>query len=1210
MTPARRRAALRVGGVVITASLLLAVERCAREPDRPTNGDAETTRRLPVDRSVPIFTPDHAPRPSAAPPVPPPIGRMPTAGRQPDRSLHGLVGPIPPRAGPSLVAANDQAAAPPAAWPAAPAPTPAPAPGQAPGADAPSGSTSLHGITGAVRPRDPLLGLASGTTPAMAEPSDQPPAPPLPATANDNPGLPPVAGTASAPPPMADGPSVAAMDTSQAQPAAAPPQRQPAAEARQNNPAPAKVPVAASAEPQVPGGPQVPAGQAQADAPTVPAPPGPPMVTPANPVAAPSPVPSPDPVRAVDGPKAPTGLAGTVPPLPSPAAAAEPPASPRTSGIGPAAKPLAGFSDDDELILEITTARHELNGTIIAYTQRGIPYLPLGEIARFLDLAVTVGDDGRYASGWAIDPTKTVTINLREGTITIDGQTRKLAPDDAVAFDGELYLRADRFADLFPLTLTTNLRAQSVTVQTRVPFPFEQRLARENARDLLKSRQGRRDGRSFTRVATPWRMAEVPLVDTELRLASDTTRGPRAETDLRLAGDLAWLTARAFLSADSRNGLTSARLELGRRDPDGSLLGPLGATAFGLGDVTSTPLAMGPASVAGRGFYLGNASLERASVFDRIELRGDLPDGYEAELYRNNILIDTASGPDNGQYRFLNVPVEFGLNVFRVVLYGPQGQRRETVRQISVGDGRLSTGELVYTASAVQKNRSLFNLQGRDYIAGPDDGALRATADVQYGFSGGLTGTLGTAWYERFGTRHWLATTGLRTGLAGFAVRLDGGLADGGGRALGLGLARKLAGFSVTLNHAEYRGGFVDEVRSYSDQPLRRLTELAFNGAIRIGGEGSSFILPTNGLVRHVAFADGRRVLSAAVNQTVPLSRALQLSNLVEFNRTSQPLFGTTTQLRGAFDLASLSRGKTQLRASLGYTLFPHAAISTAAVQIDRRIGERMTLSASAGHAFEAGQDRFGLSAIRRFDRFSVAFDAAYSTRPSQYSAMLRLSVSLGRNPLDGRLFLSQPGLASGGAVALHAFRDLDGDGRPGPGEPPLGEVRFFAGNESRATDAAGNVLLGRLGDGPRTSVRIDGDSLPDINLAPAVEGIEFAPRAGHIHVQPFPVRALGALDGMAFYQTPGGEKGVSGVIVLLVGPDGKQAGRTRTGSDGAFWFEKVVPGAYSVQLDPGQANRLKVRLSQPVSVEIGSDGEGQRAELHLLGAQGAEETP
>jgi hypothetical protein len=294
-------------------------------------------------------------------------------------------------------------------------------------------------------------------------------------------------------------------------------------------------------------------------------------------------------------------------------------------------------------------------------------------------------------------------------------------------------------------------------------------------------------------------------------------------------------------------------------------------------------------------------------------------------------------------------------------LHYPQGQRRETVRQISVGDGRLGPGEFVYSASAVQKNRALFNLQGRDFTPGPADGALRTAAELQYGFTGGLTGTLGGAWYERLGSRRWLTTAGLRTSLAGFVVKLDFGLSDRSGRALGLVLARKFGGFSVMLNHAEYGGTFVDEACSFSDQPLRRASESTINGALQIGGGASPLRIPVNGLARNQVFADGRRVMSASLNQTIPLTRGLQLAHLVDFNRTSQPLLGTTTQLRGSFDLATLSRGSTQFRAKLGYVATPGAQISTAALQVDRRIGERTTLSASAGHTFQAGQDRFGL---------------------------------------------------------------------------------------------------------------------------------------------------------------------------------------------------------------------------------------------------------
>lgn len=1206
MTPSRRRAALRVGGAVISASLLLLVERCAQE-SRPASRPSAGTARVP-GRPSHVAIPPPPTQSAQVRPGPMSGSLRPQAVRADgDTALHGLVAALPGRERSGLVAAP------------IPAPIPANVPANDPGRGAemeqapdrpapPTGAPAsglvapLHDLLPATTPREPLLGLAAtpvaGPTPdgtaAMAGDRAVPPraaltdrAAVVPGFANDNaatlPDAPPALSPAPSPPP-----SPAALATATAS-------------------APVSgVPDAAPDSPTDPSPGPVTAWQPADLASSSPA-------AHTMPPAEPEPRPAPVPSRAVDAPSA--GPAQPPPPAPSAspagAATAQPAISPtttgpKTSGIAAAPAPLTGFSDDDELILELTTPRRELSGTIIAYNRGGVPYLPLGEIARLLDLAVTVSDGGRYAAGWVLDPARTVTLNLRDGTLTVAGETRKLAPDDAAAFDGELYLRADRFADLFPLTLTPNLRAQTVTLQTRVPFPFEERLARETARDQLQSRQGRRDGHGLPRVATPWRLADVPLLDSELRLASDTNRGTRAEADLHLAGDLAWLTARSFLSLDTRGGLTAARLELGRRDPDGALLGPLGATAFGLGDVTSTPLAMGPASVAGRGAYIGNAPLERASVFDRIELRGDMPAGFEAELYRNNVLIDTATRPEGGQYRFLNVPVEFGLNLFRVVLYGPQGQRREIVRQVSVGDGRLGPGELVYSASAVQKNRSLFDLQGRDYIQGPDDGALRTAAEVQYGFTGGLTGTLGGAVYDRFGTRHWLATGGLRTGFAGFAVKLDLGLGDGASRALGLGVARKLGGFSVTLNHAEYGGRFVDEVRSFSDQPLRRATELTINGALALGGEGSALRIPVNGLARNVVYADGRQVLAASLTQTVPLARALQLSNLVEFNRTSQPLFGTTTQLRGSFDLTTLSRRSFQLRAGLGYTLAPTAQITAAALQVDRRIGVNTTLSASAGHTFQAGQNRFGLAAIRRFERFSLALDGAWSSRPNQYAAMLRLSFSLGRNPLDGRLFMAQPGLAGGGAVALHAFRDLDGDGRYTPGEPPLPEVRFFAGSENRATDADGRVLLGRLGDGPRTSVRIDADSLPDINLAPATAGIELAPRAGRIHVAEFAVRALGELDGTALFRTAAGEKGVSGVVVLLRDPTGKIAARTRTGADGAFWFEKLTPGRYAVTLDAAQSERLGVRLAVPVTVMVGNDGEASRTVLHLEAAGAA----
>ena len=139
-------------------------------------------------------------------------------------------------------------------------------------------------------------------------------------------------------------------------------------------------------------------------------------------------------------------------------------------------------------------------------------------------------------------------------------------------------------------------------MKTRVPFPFEQRVARDEERARLEGRNAREQKR-WPREATPWRALSFPLIDAELRAVTDRSLGTRAEGDMRLSGDFAFMTARLFAGASSRDGLTGARIELGRRDPDSDLLGPLKASEFQIGDVTTVALPLGLRGTSGRGAY-------------------------------------------------------------------------------------------------------------------------------------------------------------------------------------------------------------------------------------------------------------------------------------------------------------------------------------------------------------------------------------------------------------------------------------------------------------------------------------------------------------------------------------------------------------------------------------------------------------------------------
>ena len=862
------------------------------------------------------------------------------------------------------------------------------------------------------------------------------------------------------------------------------------------------------------------------------------------------------------------------------------------------------LSYQDELILEIQVKGVDASDTILAYGTRQGVYLPLGTLARILDLAIVVGEDGTYATGWFLDPDRTLTIDLARRTLAVAGKERALAPAAAVAFDGDMYLNADRMADFLPLTVDTNLRAQTVTLETRETFPFEARMKREADRARLASRAGGGPEKIFTRVDTPFLLASIPVGDVDLRAISDSTFGERAEVDLQFAGDLGFLTAESFLSADTRNGLTTSLIKLGRQDPDGTLLGPLSATEFAFGDVATTSMPIGLRSVTGRGFAVTNTPPEAVSVFERIDLRGILPDGFEVELYRNDILVGSTREAVGGRYEFLQVPVDFGLNVFRIVFFGPQGQRSEEVRRISVGDGRLAPGKLVYRFGAVQKDRNLLGVQPPFFIRPRDFGAFRASGELAYGVSSDITAVVSGAFFETEARDRWLATGGIRTGLGGFALKADIAAGDDGAFALSGGIGGRIGGSAVTVSHVEYSGDFVDETRGLGSIAsggvgLVRSTELDFNTTLELGNPISGLVVPLTLRARRTQSDTGPTTVDATLRASTRVAGFLA-SNTFDYTNTSFPGLESRSRLFGNFDLATLGRSRTRGRLSLGYQILPDPDIVSAAVEMDHAIDEDTAVRASIGYLFETRSPQIGLSAVRAFDQFSLALDSSYAFERDEHSIGLRLGFSFGHDPQRGGFFIARPGLANGGIASVRAFRDMDGDGVFGPSDTALPGVSIVASNRAVPTDDDGLARLGNLSPGRGASLQVDGSTLPDIDLAPAGEGIEIVPRPGRVHVADFPIVALSEVEGTLKFAQGDTRKGVSGVRLILRDAAGKDAYFSKTEIDGYYFFERVRPGTYSVALDEGQAGRLNLCPARDYTVTVGYDADLVKADIAI----------
>ena len=891
-------------------------------------------------------------------------------------------------------------------------------------------------------------------------------------------------------------------------------------------------------------------------------------------------------------------------PEPGPPQTIAPPSTPQQASPGQLARPgqpiASGapvLSDDNELILEIRTQHREMTDTITAHGLRGGLYLPMGDLARFLDLPISISDDGHYANGWYLSPGRTISINLRAGTIVQGGKEAPLPKGDFVAHDGELWIRADRLQDILPIRIVTDLRAQTVVVKTLEAFPFEQRLARDAARERLTSLGGRAPAQTYPRQPTPYHVIDTPIAEVELRAAGAQGIAAHLETDLRASGDVLFMTGRLFASLSSTSGLVAARMELGRRDPEAHLLGPLRATEFELGDVATESMPVGLRGVAGRGLMLTNEPLEHASVFETMDFRGPLPSGFEVELYRNDTLVGSTGTAVNGDYEFLHIPVDFGLNVFRLVFYGPQGQRREEVRRISVGDGRLAKGAFTYNVFAVQKDKAVINATEPGFQHTLDYGDWREGFAVQYGLTSAITVVGSGALYQTTGTSgttaRWLTSAGLRTGIAGWAAKLDASVGTGGATAIEAGVAGKVFDTSVVAIHAEYGHGYIDEVRSPSDLPLTSMTEFDLSKTLHFGPK----TVPLAFSWQHLTFANGQVTDTAAFRQTVTFGRVMA-ANVINYIDTATPGAPTTHTTNGVFDLSTFAGSHTQYRAEASYTVGPHPVLVSLGGEVAHDIDARTTVRASLNQTFTTRQTTAGLSGTRKFGPFALSFDSTYTPQSRAYAFTMRLGFSFGRNPLNGRMFVARPGLSSSGAVAVRAFSDTNGNGLYDPGEPVIGNVSYFTGSQHVTAGAEGNAVLTGTGDGTRAAVRIDTASLPDIAMAPTRAGVEVIARPGRIPVVDFAIQQLSDIEGTAVYADGSHKRGVAGLNLQLIDTHGRRVAHARSEGDGFVLIEQVRPGDYRLEIVPDQARNLKIRLLSDDAVHVGTKGKVIRLKI------------
>ncbi len=831
-----------------------------------------------------------------------------------------------------------------------------------------------------------------------------------------------------------------------------------------------------------------------------------------------------------------------------------------------------------------------LTDGLAAYGSDTDPLLPLGELTRLLEMDVDVLPAEGRAIGRVGEARRSFIIDLKTRTARDGPRDVPLAADDIALSANEIYVKASLLQRMLPLKLEISSEALSINIVALEQLPIQGRQQRTARIGSLGVGDPTSMATETLLVERPYGLFSLPGADVQLAVGGQS-EDPKFPTryDVRAASDLLYGNLQAYVGSDESGRPSSARAVWERQSMRGGLLGPLRARVVSIGDVYTPSLSLGPRGVGGRGFAFSTVPLDETNIFNRVDMRGELPIGYDVELYINDVLRSGQSTPAEGRYEFLNVPLSPGINVVRIVTYGPRGERTEQTRIVNVGGGLLPKGKATLEFGVVQQERPVvvFARPGASLAEAPE--GYRAVANVNYGLTPYLTLSGGAAVLplgrDKYRTVY---NAGIRTSLFGFATQIDAAADERGSYGGFIGLAGDVAGASVVMRHAEFRGGFLDENGPGFEftRPTRRRSEISADGSLELAGR----LVPVSGRIARYEYSDDTVIYLGSLRGSTTLGSFL-LSSGFEYERT-QGRNTSFERLTGYFAGSTFRDYAWQLRATLDFDVLPELAARTLAVTADRDITPTWALRIGVGQPLDDLEGtNLTLASIHRLALGDLAIEGQYNNADRSWRLGAQLSFGLNYNPADGGYQMTRTGPGSGGSVLFQAFMDDNGNGVFDTGEAPVKDVVLESGGQRVSTAANGSAFVSGVGAGPtaRMTVNLEQVENPSVKTPPTT--MDLRPRPGRTLKVDFPMQPTGDVLVKLSLRRPDGQTvGLAAARLVLVDARGRtyEAG---TEFDGTAIFSSVPVGSYRVELEPEQAKRLRMRLSAPITAVVKNDG-------------------
>ncbi len=849
--------------------------------------------------------------------------------------------------------------------------------------------------------------------------------------------------------------------------------------------------------------------------------------------------------------------------------------------------PVYASSPDEDVVLSFS---HPAIGQYFINTvySNNTVYLPATELFNLLYVHYEKGKSGNSLTGTWLNNDNQWQIDVNTHQATIGKEHYTLTTDDYRLGDLDLFLSPAMFERMFGLRFTINMETLSVSLEFDKTLPVEEKYQHEQLRKQLE--QQRSSDIDYPLLYPRSRkVAAAGVADYNVTLNANKDGFSGSYT---LTGGMELLGGDLQGSLYGNLGNEDYRLKSSNVNWRYALNPNAYLTSVWAGQIITTGL-QGQRII---GAAISNDPIEPRKVYNTYSMDGNTIPDSEVELYINSQLTSFTRADALGYYRF-NFSLTYGTIRINLRIYTPSGEILTEERQLQIPFTFLPQGVVSYNAQAGIVDDGLSEINMNRYafhgnVAWGLTNTLTAKAGIDY-----FNSVLRPIYYGSLSARLFDQYLLNIDAAPGAYYRATASVTYASSRSYNLNFTRFESDSLYNARRAK------QEIDASVYLPFRFS---GFSSGFRFSGENYLF---NNSNLTDINLDLNTNIKSYNIRANYQNSLTYNAGKVYFVNGT------TTGSVTYTFSrtpgLPVFVRGMF-VRAQAQYDVV-YKQLGIVGAQFSRAVMGKGRINVNLDHDFRTNATQIQAGFI--FDLDKIRATSHFIAIGDSYNFQQSLNGSIGLDAQSAYFAASNREQVSRAAVSVLMFVDNNDNGKYDAGEEKIPSRALRLDQSAQFELGKDSILrITQLQSYWRYNAEIVQSALPNATLAPLTTEFSFVTDPNRYKRMEIPLYRTGVIEGTVTLRKEGEDTGLGGVRLLLKSKTRTYEETIRTFNDGGFYASNLLPGKYTLEVDPTQLTFLNATCKpERIEFEVKALAGGDYLEnlkLNLIAKEEKEDVP